>query len=467
MPGRPGGGRGGGGLQSPPAGPDSPGGARARGLEGDVVVPVAVVEEAGPAAVYLGLSVAETGEQPLRPAALRLSPTPAGGPRRLRPAARPGRGPCWPLPGAPEGPPAPLPSGLRLRLAPASRFAPRPRRPPPGPRAGAPPSPARAAFAPPTRSLSRRLVGGTTSSGARCTATTASPGRYCRRWCPRTPRGRDALARSAAPDRAPAGGGGALGVGGGAAPGLLELDAGQEQLERLPEVRGDAELRRAVVDALRRDSLVGQVDLAGVPGGGGGGAVRSAGTWTAGRRCAGRRPRRASFRACCPCSTWRSRTTTWRRRSPAGWQTIPHRPLPRGGLRPLRDRGAGRDGGPRPRCGRRPRRSRHARAGAGCAGGPGGARRLRRACRCSCRDRASRSTPQTVGVGASPGGDRPGDARVVAFLVSPARPAGSSCAGCGAAPRERSRRPAPARPPPPPGAGPLKRGAHRNSSPPT
>jgi osmotically-inducible protein OsmY len=46
----------------------------------------------------------------------------------------------------------------------------------------------------------------------------------------------------------------------GAAPGLLELDAGQEQLERLPEVRGDAELRRAVVDALRRDSLVGQVD---------------------------------------------------------------------------------------------------------------------------------------------------------------------------------------------------------------
>ncbi len=46
----------------------------------------------------------------------------------------------------------------------------------------------------------------------------------------------------------------------GAGPGLLELDAGREQLERLPEVRGDAELRRAVVDALRHDSLVGQVD---------------------------------------------------------------------------------------------------------------------------------------------------------------------------------------------------------------
>ena len=29
-----------------------------------MVVPVEVVEEAGPAAVYLGLSVAETGEQP-------------------------------------------------------------------------------------------------------------------------------------------------------------------------------------------------------------------------------------------------------------------------------------------------------------------------------------------------------------------------------------------------------------------
>ena len=47
----------------------------------------------------------------------------------------------------------------------------------------------------------------------------------------------------------------------GAARGEVVVDAGRAQVERLPELRGDAELRRAVEEALWRDALVGRADL--------------------------------------------------------------------------------------------------------------------------------------------------------------------------------------------------------------
>ena len=67
------------------------------------MVPVAVVEEAGPAAVYLGLSVAETGEQPPFAPQLYVSPHPRWRPPAgyAPPQAR--EGALLALPGAPEG----------------------------------------------------------------------------------------------------------------------------------------------------------------------------------------------------------------------------------------------------------------------------------------------------------------------------------------------------------------------------
>jgi osmotically-inducible protein OsmY/sporulation protein YlmC with PRC-barrel domain len=183
----------------------------ARELRGDVVVPLDLVEEVSPTYVRLRPTVAETADQAPYAPELYVSPHP-----RWRPPAG-------------YAPPRTL-DGARLALP------------------GAPASGAGADAA----------IGGI-AAGVRVTGHDGPVGTVLRTLLPPEP---DAPAHLVVkvPERRR---GLALPWAWVVSAGAHEVvvDAGRAQVERLPEVRGDAELRRAVEEALWRDALVGRADL--------------------------------------------------------------------------------------------------------------------------------------------------------------------------------------------------------------